>query len=171
MKIKELREILIHFTKPEYDDFEVLLWDYNNQRVIEWPEGMYALSKPDKRLTFPVKVEPVDGETIDERLKRMMDEQTIDERLKRMMDEVKYEKLAMPKTAEKDVEKDDEAKNVNYDARMFDNLLDIIKVWAGYDDRYDTTGDSEIDEYYHEVTNWIKSKKDAIISSLKSKEE
>lgn len=35
---------------------------------------MYAFSKPDKCLTFPVEIEPVDGETIDKRLKRMMEE-------------------------------------------------------------------------------------------------
>lgn len=160
MKIKELRETLVHFTKPEYDDFDIALWDYNNQRDVEWTAGMYAFSKPDKRLTFPVKVEPVDGKTIDERLKRIM---PIDKRLERMMEEVKNDT--------KPAEEDDETKDINYDARMFVNLLDIIKVWAGYDDRYGTTGDSEIDEYYHEVVNWIKSKESAIISNLKSKEE
>jgi hypothetical protein len=156
MKIKELQEILIHFTDPKYDDFDVVLWDYSNQRIIEWPEGMYALSKPEKSLTFPVKVEPVDGVTIDERLKRMME---------------KVKNDTKPTEEDKPVEEDDEAKDVNYDARMFVRLLDIIKVWAGYDDRYGTTGDSEIDDDYYEVVDWLKSKESAIISNLKSKEE
>lgn len=156
MKIKELREILIHFTNPEYDDFDIALWDYNNQRDVEWSAGMYAFSKPDKRLTFPVKVEPVDGVTIDERLKGMME---------------KVKNDTKPAEEDKPVEEDDEVRDTYYDARMFVRLLDIIKVWAGYDDRYGTTGDSEIDDDYHEVVNWLKSKESAIISSLKSKEE
>ena len=76
MTIKDLREILIHYEGKEYDDWEVSLWDYNNQRDIIWHGGSYASSKETKSITFPVEVEPVDGEYIDERVKRLMNEQS-----------------------------------------------------------------------------------------------
>lgn len=72
MTIKDMREILVHFTDHEYDDYEVELFDFNNQRKLEWLEGCHSFSKPEKRITFPVRVEPVDGETIDKRLERMI---------------------------------------------------------------------------------------------------
>ena len=71
MKIKELKEILKHFEGREWDDFDIKLWDYNNQREIEWEGGSHAFSKPEKKLTFPVKVPPIDGKTIDERIKEL----------------------------------------------------------------------------------------------------
>lgn len=71
MTIKDLREILIHFQDNEYDDYEVVLWDYNHQQKLQWG-GMHGLSHPNKELTFPVNVTPVDGVTIDERIKKLM---------------------------------------------------------------------------------------------------
>lgn len=53
MTIKDLREILIHFQERKYDNYKVELWDYENQRELDWG-GMYALSHPDKKLTFSV---------------------------------------------------------------------------------------------------------------------
>lgn len=69
MTIKDLREILVHFRDKEYNDYEVVLWDYNQQQPLEWG-GSYSFSKPQKRLCFPVTVTPVDGITIFERLKQ-----------------------------------------------------------------------------------------------------
>lgn len=69
MTIKDLREILIHFSDRKYDDFEVILWDYNQQQALNWG-GSYSFSKPEKHLSFPVEVTPVDGITIFERLKQ-----------------------------------------------------------------------------------------------------
>ena len=71
MTIKDLREILIHFQDNKYDDYEVVLWDYNHQQKLQWG-GMHGLSHPNKELTFPVNVTPVDGVTIDERIKKLM---------------------------------------------------------------------------------------------------
>lgn len=68
MKIKDLCEILKHYEGREYDDWEIELWDYNNQREVKWTGGTYASSKTDKKISFPVTVEPVDGKTIDERI-------------------------------------------------------------------------------------------------------
>lgn len=73
MTIRDLKDILIHFQDRKYDDWEVTLWDFNNQRDLEWSGG-YAFSKPDKSITFSVKAEPIDGETIDERIKRIIKE-------------------------------------------------------------------------------------------------
>ncbi len=78
MTIKDLREILIHYQDRKYDDWEIILFDYNNQRVINWLDGTYASSRTDKRITFPVKVEPIDGETVDERIKRIISEMAKD---------------------------------------------------------------------------------------------
>lgn len=71
MTIKDLRDILIHFQDSEYDDYEIVLWDYNHQQKLQWG-GMHGLSHPNKELTFPVNVTPVDGVTIDERIKKLM---------------------------------------------------------------------------------------------------
>lgn len=71
MTIKDLREILIHFQDNKYDDYEIVLWDYNHQQKLQWG-GMHGLSHPNKELTFPVNVTPVDGVTIDERIKKLM---------------------------------------------------------------------------------------------------
>lgn len=72
--IKDLREILKHFTDYEYDDWKVCLWDFNNQREVEMVPGMHSVSRPDKQISFPVRVEPIDGEEIDRRLARMIKE-------------------------------------------------------------------------------------------------
>ena len=74
MTIKDLREILIHYEDKQYDDWDVTLFDYNNQRTLKVSSGMYSSSKETKSLTIPVEVEPVDGETIDKRIKRLMEE-------------------------------------------------------------------------------------------------
>lgn len=71
MTIKDLRDILIHFQDSKYDDYEIVLWDYNHQQKLQWG-GMHGLSHPNKELTFPVNVTPVDGVTIDERIKKLM---------------------------------------------------------------------------------------------------
>lgn len=70
MTIKDLREILVHFQDHKYDEYEVELWDYNHQQNLGWGPS-FALSHPEKRLTFPVDVKDVDGVTIMERLKKM----------------------------------------------------------------------------------------------------
>lgn len=74
MKIKELRDILVHFTNSEYDDFDVELFDYNHQEELKWG-GSYSFSKPGKKLVFPVTVTPSDGITIEERLKKLIEKQ------------------------------------------------------------------------------------------------
>lgn len=74
MTIKYLREILKHYEDPQYDDWNITLFDYNNQRVLHVNDGTYASSKDKKSITFTVDVEPVDGETIDKRIKRLMAE-------------------------------------------------------------------------------------------------
>lgn len=74
MTIRDLREILIHFEDREYNDYEVVLWDYNHQQKLDWG-GMYSLSHPDKELSFPVEVPPVDGITVFERLKKLQNVQ------------------------------------------------------------------------------------------------
>lgn len=73
MTIKDLREILIHFQDSKYDDYEIVLWDYNQQEKINWG-GTYSFSKPNKQLCFPVTVTTVDGITITERLKNLINE-------------------------------------------------------------------------------------------------
>lgn len=77
MTIKDLREILIHFQDRKYDDYEVVLWDYNHQQELVWG-GMHSLSHPNKQLSFPVEVPPVDGITVFERLKQLNDVQKED---------------------------------------------------------------------------------------------
>ncbi len=74
MTVKFLREVLKHYEDKEYDDWNIALFDYNNQRSLEVLDGTYASSKESKIISFPVKVEPVDGVTIDERLKKVLKE-------------------------------------------------------------------------------------------------
>lgn len=74
MTIKYIRDILKHYEDKQYDDWEIRLFDYNNQREIEFPEGMHGASKEAKAITFPIKIEPVDGEEIDARIRRLMEE-------------------------------------------------------------------------------------------------
>lgn len=74
MTVKFLREVLKHYEDKEYDDWKIELFDYNNQRSLEVLDGTYASSKESKIISFPVKVEPVDGVTIDERLKALLKE-------------------------------------------------------------------------------------------------
>ena len=74
MKIKFLREVLKHYEDKQYDDWDINLFDYNNQRTLHVVDGSYASSKETKSITFPVDIEPVDGETIDKRIKRLMAE-------------------------------------------------------------------------------------------------
>ena len=82
MTIKDLREILIHFEDRKYDDYEVVLWDYNHQEKLQWG-GMHGLSHPDKELTFTVTVSPVDGVTVDERIKKVIGEYQKNTRMRR----------------------------------------------------------------------------------------
>ena len=63
---------MVHFQDRKYDDYKVVLWDYNNQRELGWGVS-HALSHPDKELTFPVDAEPVDGITITERLRDLVE--------------------------------------------------------------------------------------------------
>ena len=72
MTIKDLREILIHFQDHKYDDYKVVLWDYNNQQELDWSVN-HALSHPDKELSFPVNVPPTDGITVTERIKKLIE--------------------------------------------------------------------------------------------------
>ena len=74
MTVKFLREVLKHYEDKEYDDWNIALFDYNNQRSLEVLDGTYASSKESKIISFPVKVEPVDGVAIDERLKKILKE-------------------------------------------------------------------------------------------------
>ncbi len=71
MTIRDLRDILIHFQDREFDNYEVVLWDYNHQQRLDWGGG-FSFSKPGKELSFPVKVVPKDGVEIDERLKKLI---------------------------------------------------------------------------------------------------
>lgn len=73
MTIKDLKEILIHFQDKKYDDYEVILWDYNHQQTLDWGVS-HSLSHPDKELIFPVTVNPVDGITIEKRLKKVVEQ-------------------------------------------------------------------------------------------------
>ena len=70
MTIRDLREILIHFEDKKYDNYEVVLWDYNNQQTLGWGAS-YALSHPEKELTFPVTVPPCDGVDVFDRLLKL----------------------------------------------------------------------------------------------------
>lgn len=70
MTIRDLKDLLIHFNDRKYDDYEVVLWDYNHQQKLDWG-GMHSLSHPDKTLSFAVEVPPVDGITVFERLKQL----------------------------------------------------------------------------------------------------
>jgi hypothetical protein len=74
MKIEFLREILKHYEGKEYDDWEITLFDFNNQRTLKVADGTYASSKETKSITFPVMVEPVDGIAINERIKALLNE-------------------------------------------------------------------------------------------------
>ena len=74
MTIKDLREILVHFEDRKYDNYEVVLWDYNHLQKLTWG-GSYGLSHPSKELSIPVEVPPVDGVTVFERLKQLQNEQ------------------------------------------------------------------------------------------------
>lgn len=79
MTIKDLREILLHFEDRKYDNYKVVLWDYNHQQELNWGGG-YAFSKPEKKLSFAIEVPPVDGITVFERLKQLQDVQEEDKR-------------------------------------------------------------------------------------------
>ena len=74
MKIRDIKELLKHYGTHEYDDWDIVLWDYNNQRELAWKDGTYAVTKDTKHICFPVTVEPVDGVTIDERIKKLYEE-------------------------------------------------------------------------------------------------
>ena len=71
--IRDLKEILIHFQDRKYDEYEVVLWDYNNQQKLSWGGG-YALSHPEKELSFPITVPPADGVAVTEKLRKLINE-------------------------------------------------------------------------------------------------
>lgn len=79
MTIKNLREILLLFQDRKYDNWEVILWDYNHQQKLDWG-GCHSFSKPDKAISFAVEVPPVDGITVFERLKQLQNVQEEDKR-------------------------------------------------------------------------------------------
>lgn len=109
MTIKELKEILVHYQGREYDDWEIKLFDYNNQRDIKWNGGTYASSKETKAITFPVELEPVDGECINSRLKRLMKE--IEERNESMREGLQDLKEGLSKYRDSIIESGEMAKN------------------------------------------------------------
>lgn len=73
MTIRDLKDILIHFQDKQYDDYNVVLWDYNHQQELKWGAS-FALSHPSKTINFPVDVPPVDGLTVNERFKKLQEE-------------------------------------------------------------------------------------------------
>lgn len=77
MTIKDLKDILVHFEDRKYDNYKVVLWDYNHQQELDWG-GTHSFSNPDKELIFAVGVTPVDGVTIFERLKQLLNEKKED---------------------------------------------------------------------------------------------
>lgn len=77
MTVKDLRDFLRVYNDRKYDDYKVILWDYNHQQELDWG-GMRALSHPDKAISFAVEVPPVDGITVFERLKKLQDVQKED---------------------------------------------------------------------------------------------
>lgn len=92
MTIKFLREVLKHYEDREYDDWNVVLFDYNNQRNLIVLDGTYAASKDSKTLSFPVLAPPVDGITIDKRVDAML------KRMQKFSKEVKDDCTKMKKT-------------------------------------------------------------------------
>lgn len=72
MTIKDLKDVLVHY-QGEEENYEVVLWDYNNQRALEWNVS-HSSSKVSKQLVFPVKVDPVDGEEVFSKLRRLVEE-------------------------------------------------------------------------------------------------
>ena len=77
MTIKDLKDILVHFEDKKYDNHKVVLWDYNHQQELDWG-GTYSFSNPDKELIFAVSVTPVDGVTVFERLRQLLNEKKED---------------------------------------------------------------------------------------------
>ena len=73
MTIKDLREILKHYEERKYDDWEFVIWDYQNQRRLEWLGG-YSSSNDDETLAISVINEPDDGVDIMDKLKKLTDE-------------------------------------------------------------------------------------------------
>lgn len=67
MTIKELKDKIATFG-DNYDDYEVVLWDYNHQRKLDWG-GVMAFSKSEKTYSFAVEVPTKDGISIFDRLK------------------------------------------------------------------------------------------------------
>lgn len=54
MKIKELKDLMMHFEDPKYDDYEVVFWDYARQKRMDGHFG--GLSHPDKEISIPIAV-------------------------------------------------------------------------------------------------------------------
>lgn len=67
MTIRDLKDIIRTFD-DSFDDYKVVLWDYNHQRELNWG-GLRALSNSDKSFSFSIDVPTEDGINIIERLK------------------------------------------------------------------------------------------------------
>lgn len=76
MTIGQLKDLILPIDDA-YDDFKVILWDYNHQRELEWG-GSHSFSKPEKTLCFPVCVTTEDGVNIFDRLKEFCKKQQED---------------------------------------------------------------------------------------------
>ena len=76
MTIKDLKDA-ITLIEECYDNFEVILWDYNHQRKLNWG-GCRSFSKSEKTYTFAVEVPTEDGINIFNRLKEFCKKQQED---------------------------------------------------------------------------------------------
>ena len=54
MKIKEIKDLMMHFAESKYDDYNVVFWDYSRQRKMDGHFG--ALSHPEKEISIPIGV-------------------------------------------------------------------------------------------------------------------
>lgn len=54
MKVKEIKDLARLFEGTEYDDFNLVFWDYARQKKMDGSFGSF--SRPDKELTIPIHV-------------------------------------------------------------------------------------------------------------------
>lgn len=71
--IKDLKDV-VSCIDSAYDNFEVVLWDYNHQRKLEWG-GCHSFSKSEKAMTFAVTVPAEYGTNIFEMLREFCQKQ------------------------------------------------------------------------------------------------
>jgi len=69
MTIREMRDLLKIYEDSKYDKWEIKLWDYENQRELNWNIS-HSASNITKDITFPVTVPPIDGISIFEKIKK-----------------------------------------------------------------------------------------------------